>query len=536
MIRVEIDFDGIGERIVPLPVAEARYTDIAAIEGKILYSVYPVEGALGGGIFDREPPIKTTLKVYDLEKLEEAVLMEGITSFRVSGDGSTLACRIGNRLRITQAKRDPSQELPREDTPGRKSGWIDLTRVKVSIEPRAEWRQMLREAWRLQRDHFWVEDMAGVDWDRILRRYEPLVERVGTRSEFSDLVWEVQGELGTSHCYEFGGDYRPQPEYRLGFLGADLAYEPEHDAYCLVHIARGDVWDDKNASPLKRPGVNVEEGMLLLAVGGERVSRDRSPGELLVNRAGQEVQLTVAEADGNAPRTVTVKTVGSETPLRYRDWVEDNKQTVHEKTKGQVGYIHVPDMGARGYAEFHRHFLAELDHKGLIVDVRHNGGGHVSGLLLTKLARERVGYNLGRWMGDRPYPSESVAGQIVILTNEHAGSDGDIFTHAAKLIKLGKVIGRRTWGGVIGIWPRNALVDGTLTTQPEFSFWFKDVGWGVENYGTDPDIEVDILPQDYARGVDPQLERAIEEALLEIEANPPLEPDFGNKPRRTLPG
>jgi tricorn protease len=378
--------------------------------------------------------------------------------------------------------------------------------------------------------------MSGVDWARVLRRYEPLVERVACRSEFSDLMWEMQGELGTSHCYELGGDYRPQPAYKLGFLGADLEYEPAHDAYRILHIARGDVWDDKNASPLKRPGVNVEEGMLLLAVGGERVSRERTPGRLLVNRAGQEVQLTVAGPDGSAPHTVVIKAVPSETSIRYRDWVERNRRYVHERSGGQVGYIHIPDMGARGYAEFHRTFLVELDYKGLVVDVRYNGGGHVSDLLLSKLARERVGYQLTRWMEQHPYPVESVGGRIAILTNEQAGSDGDIFCHAAKLLGLGKLIGRRTWGGVIGIWPRNALVDGTLTTQPEFSFWFKDVGWGVENYGTDPDIEVDIAPQDYAVGADPQLDRTIQEVLIDIEANPPLEPDFSGRPQRTLPG
>jgi tricorn protease len=208
---------------------------------------------------------------------------------------------------------------------------------------------------------------------------------------------------------------------------------------------------------------------------------------------------------------------------------------VHEKTRGQVGYMHVPDMGADGYAEFHRYFLGELDYKGLVVDVRFNGGGHVSALLLEKLARRRLGYDLSRWMGAIPYPEESAFGPMVALTNEQAGSDGDIFCHAFKLMKLGKLIGRRTWGGVVGIWPRNALVDGGLTTQPEFSFWFRDVGWGVENYGTDPDIEVDITPQDYARGVDTQLDRAIEEVLKGIEENPPQGPDFSERPRRTLP-
>jgi tricorn protease len=534
-LKVTIDLDGIADRIVAFPVEEAKYGQIDAIKGKVFYTVHPVEGARGQPWLSAEPPAKATLKVFDLGKLKESVFVDAITSFTLSGDGSAMACRIGRKLRVIEAKRDPSQKLPAEDKPGRSSGWIDFSRVKPSVQPAHEWQQMFHEAWRLQRDYFWVEDMSGVDWERVLHRYEPLVARVGSRSEFSDLMWEMQGELGTSHCYELGGDYRPQPQYKLGYLGADLTYEPQHDAYRFARVLRGDVWNDQHAPPLRRPGLNVEEDMLLLAIGGQRVGRARHPNELLVNQAGQEVQLTVAERDGSSPRTVCVKALASEAPLRYRDWVEGNRQYVHEQSAGQVGYIHIPDMGADGYAEFHRYFLIELDHKGLIVDVRYNGGGNVSSLLLDKLARQRLGYDLTRWMGSMPYPQESVRGPMVTLTNEQAGSDGDIFSHAFKLMKLGKLIGRRTWGGVIGIWPRNWLVDGGITTQPEFSFWFRDVGWGVENYGTDPDIEVDNTPQDYARGVDAQLDRAIEEVLQEIEAHPPLEPDFSKRPRRTLP-
>ena len=287
--------------------------------------------------------------------------------------------------------------------------------------------------------------------------------------------------------------------------------------------------------PLKRPGVNIKEGMLLIAIGGEKVSKELSPYKLLVNQIGEEVQLTVAEADGSNPHNIVVKTIPYEMPLRYREWVENNRKYVHKKTGDKVGYVHIPDMSAYGYAEFHRYFLMELDYDGLIVDVRFNGGGHVSPLILEKLARKRVGYDLSRWMGYEPYPEEAVAGSLVAITNEQAGSDGDIFSHTFKLMKLGKLIGKRTWGGVIGIWPRNWLVDGSMTTQPEFSFWFKDVGWGVENYGTDPDIEVDITPQDYIKGIDTQLDKAIEVVLEDIKNNPPLKPDFSKKPKLTLP-
>jgi tricorn protease len=265
----------------------------------------------------------------------------------------------------------------------------------------------------------------------------------------------------------------------------------------------------------------------------------------LVNLAGCEVTLTVLPAgdasdsetpSAPAPRQVTVQTLSSEMYARYRAWVEDNRRKVHAATHGRVGYVHIPDMMGWGYAEFHRGYLAEVERDGLIVDVRFNRGGHVSALLLEKLARRRIGYDLTRWSDELfPYPPESVLGPMVAVTNENAGSDGDIFSHGFKLMKLGKLIGMRTWGGVIGIWPRHSLVDGTMTTQPEFSSWFQDVGWNVENYGTDPDIEVNIAPQDYARGADPQLERAIHEIVSEMEANPPRLPELGAKPSLALP-
>jgi tricorn protease len=316
--------------------------------------------------------------------------------------------------------------------------------------------------------------MSGVDWQAVYHRYRPLLARVATRAEFSDLMWEMQGELGTSHAYEFGGDYRPEPGYHQGLLGADLAYDAASDSYRVERVVRGDVWSESAGSPLARPGVDVRPGDRLLAVGGQRVGAGLAPGELLVNQAGNEVALLVERpaADGGEParRTVTVKLLRSEVEARYREWVEGNRRRVHEATDGRVGYVHIPDMGPRGYAEFHRGYLAEVDREGLIVDVRFNGGGHVSQLILEKLARRRLGYDVQRWGEPIPYPIESVLGPLVALTNEQAGSDGDMFSHAFKLLALGPLVGKRTWGGVIGISPRDSLVDGGVTTQPEFSF------------------------------------------------------------------
>jgi tricorn protease len=474
------------------------------------------------------------LESYDLETQKQERLVEGISDFWVGRDGKALLYLAGDRLRVLKAGEKAPEK--KDDKPGRESGWIDLGRIKVSIQPAAEWRQMFQEAWRLQREQFWTEDLSGIDWDGVNRLYEPLLDRVTTRSEFSDLLWELQGELGTSHAYEMGGEYRRGPDYRQGFLGVDWELDASAGGYRIGNIARGDTWDAKTTSPVTGPGINLAVGDHVLAINGQPLGPDVTPAQRLVNQAGNEVLLTVRRAGEPEPRTVTVKALGDERPARYRDWVDANRDTVHTATAGRVGYIHVPDMGPEGYAEFHRAFLAEYDRDALVVDVRVNGGGHVSGLLLEKLARKRVGYDFPRWAAPKPYPDESPAGPMVALTNELAGSDGDIFSHTFKMMKLGPLVGKRTWGGVIGIWPRHRLVDGTVTTQPEFSFFFDDVGWRVENYGTDPDIEVDNAPQDYARGADPQLEKAIEVALDVLSKQPPHRPAPTERPRRVAPG
>ncbi len=532
---VQIDLEGIQSRIVEFPVDEALYGRVLGLkDNKVLYSWYPVEGSLGQSWAQQgEPAAKGTLVVYSFDDQKEEELVSGITDFKLSRDASMLLYRAGNRLRVFKAGEKPERDG--SAAPNRKSGWLDLERLNLAVNPGSEWRQMFREAWRLQRDQFWTPDMSQVDWVAIHDRYLPLVDRVASRAEFSDLMWEMQGELGTSHAYELGGDYRHNPDYSQGYLGADFVYDEAKEAWQVNHIVQGDHWDEDSDSPLNNPGVNVQVGDYLLAINGRKLSRALSPAMALVNMAGDEIALTVKRGDED-PRVVMVKALRGDMKVRYREWVENNRRRVHAATNGRVGYVHIPDMGARGYAEFHRGYLAEVDREGLIVDVRFNGGGHVSALILEKLARRRVGYDISRWgQTPEPYPPESVLGPMVALTNELAGSDGDIFSHGFKLMKLGPLLGKRTWGGVIGIWPRHALVDGTITTQPEFSFWFEDVGWGVENYGTDPDIEIDNTPQDYARGRDAQLERALEEIQKLLAANPPKVPTFDTKPSRALP-
>ena len=523
-----IDLDGITRRAVPFPVGEGLYYGVCGIKGKALFLVYPIEGAIHQPDDNHEP--QGHIDSFDFEKQKYEVLINNVNGFDLSRDHKYLVYRSRYRLRVLKAGEKPPKT--ENERPNRESGWIDLNRIKVSVQPAAEWKQMFAEAWRLQREEFWTEDMSGIDWDAIYAQYAPLVERVTSRSELSDLLWEFQGELNTSHAYEMGGQYRSRPFYSQGFLGVDWHYDADNQRYRIAHIIVGDPSDSKITSPLTAPGLNIKEGDAVLAINGQRVGPGRSPQELLVNQARNEVQLTIEDGETKETRVVTVKALADEMQARYREWVERNRAYVHEKSQGKVGYIHIPDMMAPGFAEFHRNFLIEYDYPALLVDVRYNSGGHVSSLLLEKLARRRIGYAFPRWGQPRPYPYESPSGPMVALTNEHAGSDGDIFSHGFKLLGLGPLIGKRTWGGVIGISPRHTLVDGTVTTQPKTAFWFKDVGWNVENYGTDPDIEVDIAPQDFARGDDPQLDRAIAEALRMIEEKPSLEPRPEERPRK----
>ncbi|GLW06513.1 tricorn protease [Microtetraspora sp. NBRC 13810] len=519
-----IETEGLDRRVIAFPVPERRYSQIAGIKGKVLFTSFPVAADEDDDDSDDDSGI---LHLYDFDKQAAENLASGVAHFRLGRDGTTLLYRSGRRLRLVKAGEEPSDR----DNTTRSDGWIDLTRVKVSVRPEAEWRQMFREAWRLQREHFWTEDMAGVDWEGVYRRYLPLVDTITTRGEFSDLLWELLGELGTSHAYEMGGEYRPRPHYWQGKLGVDWAYED--GVYRIAAISDGDPWDPDATSPLNRLGAGLRAGDAVLAVNGQPIGPQATPGERLVNQADQEVQLTVRRDEDT--RTVTVKALSDERPARYRDWVNANRARTHERTGGRVGYLHIPNMGVEGYAEFHRGYLTEHDREALIVDVRFNGGGNVSALLLEKLARRRIGYDFPRWGVPTPYPPESPRGVLVALTNEWAGSDGDIFSHTFKLLGLGPLVGKRTWGGVIGIWPRHRLADGTVTTQPEFSFAFDDVGWRVENYGTDPDVDVDITPQDYAAGIDTQLDKAIEITLERLAMYPPHTPNPADRPRLTVP-
>jgi tricorn protease len=544
-----IEPEGLARRVAAFPVPEGRFGQIAGVAGgKVIWTLLPIAGAHGRGGHKESPG---RLEQFDFATGEVKTLQPQADSFALAADGQTLLVRSGApgaaRLRVIDAAKAPDDPPDAAAPPSRRSGWIDLDRLRVAVMPTQEWAQMLREVWRLQRDHFWVEDMSGVDWPAMFQRYAPLLPRVATRGELSDLIWELQGELGTSHAYESGGDHRRAPAVALGQLAVDLrpAAAPEAGAdaepgWEITRIVQGDAWDAGADSPLNAVGVQARVGERIVAVGGQALaalSPAQPPQALLVKQAGAKLAMTLAAADGSR-REVLVTALADETPARYREWVERNRAWVHEASGGRVGYFHLPDMMSAGFAEFHRYFGTECDRDALIVDVRYNRGGHVSQLLLEKVARKRIAWNLQRWGQPSCYPDEAPAGCVVALTNEHAGSDGDIFSHAFKLMGIGSLVGQRTWGGVVGIWPRHALVDGSETTQPEYSFWFKDVGWGVENHGTDPQIEVANAPQDDAFNAperDRQLAAALAEALAGIQRVGVARPHFGPRPRLGRP-
>ena len=512
--QIRIDLEGIQDRLRVFPIDEGRYFGVLATKGKVHLGYSPVTSVLRKTTPRNGP--EATLETYDFKKQELSTSFTSVSGFDLSLDRSTLIYRSERSIRVVKADK---MTAGTGRGASRSSGWVDLGRVKVSIKPKQEWKQMLREAWRLMRDHFWDPKMASIDWDEVLRRYSPLLDRLSTRREFSDLLWEFQGELGTSHAYEYGGDYRSGPYYAQGKLAATLKWDGRSKDYRILEIADGDPPCETETSPLRVLHHPLEPGDVILAVNGHRVSLEEPCEKFLVNQAEQRITLNVLRRSSHRgkgkpkPEDVVLLALKRETPVRYREWVETNKKTVHQMSEGRVGYLHIPNMSADGFAEFHRSYYSEVEREALIVDVRYNGGGNVSGLLLEKLSRRRVGFDVQRWGAPIPYPQESLAGPLVALTNEQAGSDGDIFSHCFKLMGLGPLLGKRTWGGTIGIWPRHSLVDGTVTTQPEFAFWFPDVGWGVENYGTDPDEEIEIRPQDWKQNHDPQLARAVEVAL-----------------------
>lgn len=525
---VEIEFEGLMDRFVELPVEAGQYAALSAAEDKVFYLSLPLEGAAKGYDFSGEPEPKATLMAFDLAGKEATPFVSGISTYHLQpGAGKLAFMKQRGQIYVVATAAPPPADVSESA--------VSLAGVLVELDPLDEWRQIYYEGWRMMRDFYWDEQMNGVDWESIRDQYAELIPRLSSRNDLNDLMREILGELCTSHTYIFGGDPGKQvPQIATGLLGALLVRE--NDAFRVDRIYRADP-ADRVRSPLLEPGVDVREGEYILAVNQLPFPSDRPFEAGLENLAGKPVLLTVNDRsshDGARDVVVTPMSFGQEYELRYSDWVRRNREYVAEKTDGRIGYIHVPDMSSRGMVLFDRWFYPQLDREGMVVDVRWNAGGHVSQLLVNRLMRSPLWFTRARWGNVHSYPYRLLNGPLVVLMNEHSGSDGDFFPAAVQLAGIAPVIGRRSWGGVVGINVDKWLVDGGIETQPEYAPWSHGWdGWGIENRGVVPDIEVENLPQELARNVDAQLDRGIQEVLRLREGNPPIVPGFGPGPDRS---
>ncbi|MEV6945489.1 S41 family peptidase [Streptomyces sp. NPDC051172] len=527
---VTVEIEGLENRVTPFPVTASKYSALYPVAGGgLVWLRWPISGALGETFANPDDTTgRPTLEHFNISKAKKSELLEHLDWFALSGDGTRLVVVDEGDLRAV-----PSSESGDGDT----TVWIDLRRILHEVDPAAEWRQSYEEAGRLIRAYFWDPGMCGIDWAAVLDQYRPLVERVASPDEFADLLREVLGELGTSHAYVTAARRNEGPPHyqRLqGLLGANLVRRQE--GWVVKRILPGESSDSKARSPLA--GTGIREGAVLTHVDGRPVDPLTGPYPLLAGAGGTTVELTFTAAEGEAGRSrrVAVVPLTDERPLRYQDWVAKRRAVVRELSGGRCGYLHIPDMGGSGWAQFNRDLRMEVSRPALIVDVRGNAGGHISELVVEKLSRTILGWDLTRDAQPVSYASNAPRGPVVALADEATSSDGDMITAAIKLLRLGPVIGQRTWGGVVGMTGRHRLGDGTVITVPMNAAWFDAYGWTVENKGVTPDLEILRTPLDWAEGRHAQLDDAVQLAVQLLETNPPATPpDYSNVPDRSRP-
>jgi tricorn protease len=509
---VRIDFDGLDRRIVAVPVPAGLYGGLQIGEtGKIYYLSVDLPANLEAlaGLGN----IAGAIHIYDLAARKDEVLASGISAFVLTADKKKMLTFSQNTMAIV-----PSTGKPQ---PGQ--GRLNVEAVEVRVVPTAEWRQMFDEAWRVNRDYFYDPGMHGADWKAMKAKYAGFLADVPCRSDLNRLIQWMCSELAVGHHRVGGGDFPNQPK-RVpgGLLGAD--YAVENGRYRVVKVYGGLNWNPELRSPLTEPGVGVKAGEYMLAVNGRDLRVPDSLFARFENTAGKIVEITVGpNPDGSGSRTVEVVPVADESGLRNRDWVEGNLKKVEAATGGRVAYVYVPNTTTQGYIYFKRYFFPQADKDAIIVDERFNGGGSVADYYIDWLRKPVIAYWAMRYGADLKTPSASIQGPKVMLINETAGSGGDLLPWMWRKFGLGKLIGTRTWGGLVGILGFPVLMDGAMVTAPNLAIWTED-GFIVENEGVPPDIEVEQTPKDVIAGHDPQLERAIQVVMEELAKNPPKKP------------
>ncbi len=490
-----IDVEGLAQRIIGLPVKPANYSHLTSVADKLYYT--------RRGSRDEKP----LLLFYDLKELKETELGQ-IDGYEISANQKKMLVKQGPAYAIIDL---PTAKIEIKDK-------LNLDGMEVNLDRKAEWQQIFTESWRQMRDFFYAPNMHGVDWLTVREKYAALVPFVEHRADLSYLIGEMIGELGAGHTYVGGGDLPKPRRIKLGLLGARISKDPGSGYFRIDSILKGENWQAKNRSPLTEIGVDAREGDYILAVNGKSTTEMPNLYEALVGKAGKQVQLTLNSAANTAnSREVTVVPIDNEAELYYYSWVQSNIARVNKATGGQVGYIHIPDMGVKGLNEFIKYYYPQLQKKALIIDDRGNGGGNVSPMIIERLRREITMFTFARNTVASVDPGGMQWGPKICLIDEFSASDGDLFPYRFRQMKLGKLVGKRTWGGVVGIRGSLPFLDGGSLNKPEFSrFGLDGKEWIIEGTGVEPDVRVDNDPALEFSGTDQQLDKAIELILEEL--------------------
>jgi tricorn protease len=511
-VTVTIDFDDIDQRILALPIPARNFTALSA--GKA-GNIYLMEFPPAGGGF--------TLHRFDLDKRKFDKVTEGLTGFDITANGEKLLLRQGPRYTIASAT-TPIK-------PG--EGLLNLTDLEVHVDPRAEWKQMFAEVWRLQRDFLYDPGLHGLDLNATIKKYEPFLDGIAHRADLVYLFQEMLGNITIGHHNTGAGDI-PQPsQVSVGLLGCD--YQIENGRYRFARVYSGENWTPQLRAPLTQPGINVKAGEYLLAVNGRELRAGDNIYSFFESTAGKSVVIKVgADPAGTGAREVTVVPLGNELAIRNRAWVEDNLRKVDKLTGGRVAYVYVPDTGGLGYTSFNRYFFSQVGKEGVVIDERFNGGGSTPDYIIDYLRRTTLNYFTSREGETFTTPVGGIFGPKAMIVNEYSSSGGDALPFYFRETNLGPLVGKRSWGGLVGIYGEPLLMDGARVTAPRVAFFNTRGEWAVENIGVAPDIEVDLDPKAWRAGRDPQLEKAVEVVLEALKKNPlpaPKKPAYPNYQR-----
>ncbi|MDD5088137.1 MAG: PDZ domain-containing protein [bacterium] len=513
-VDVKITWDGLLERIVKFPVDAGSYAGLLAIEGKLYFTDAKPRGWRGG---DDDEDGGVTLKLFDIQKTKTSTVMSKVEGYVLSGDRKKIAVRTEDGFTVMDAGAD---EVPEPDKDDKDAG-LHLEDWIYDVDPRVEWRQIFHEAWRLERDFFYAPNMHGVDWKAQREQYGSLLNRIRTRDELNDLISQMIGELSAGHTYTWGGDMEKSRSVGVGLLGVDVTRTSE-GFYRIDRVLTPERWDAQRTSPLSQPGMNVKAGDYLVAVDGVPTSTVPNYLQLLNNKAGRVITVSVNDRPSlDGARKLVVRPLGSEDDLRYWDWVYGRMNYLREHGGEDIAYVHLSDMGGNGLEQWMKEYYPQTDKKALIVDVRYNGGGNIARWILNVIERRVWSWGTARNGSSYRSPGSGFYGPMVALCNGETGSDGETFSEGFKRLELGKLIGERTWGGWVGIRGDKPFVDQGLLTQPEFTGWGKEGQWLIEGPGVSPDIEVVNHPQQVLEGRDEQLDYAIS-YLRDLMKNEPM--------------